>query len=361
MEMTKNYEILVPNLAFAWGTSYHMTTDEFLLYTHLQFMRQGSQWNLTLTSVDMIIHYLKLGTKNKHRDKEKVVGILNELTKKDYITIDCAGNIKKDFFAVNQNQEVLSPDFEIENGDKRKFKGYTKITGQSYNLARNDGRALMTITYINWRNNIDYKVPKSEWCKVLGVTKSTLEDSFKVYQSRFLKVIQGEYYLNNEGQVRQRTNSHVIEDKNIKSVNLIEQHQIQRQTVTLENYRNQVTDNYVKDNEDVFMQIFDKKTYMEFKGYKAWRETNCKIVKMNGQTKIDAIKNSKKKGAGFVISKLETDYQEYLQHKKKQLELMQRHHESESTEHPAEECWQEEYSTSYKKKERVDILQFLDD
>ncbi|MFP3344677.1 hypothetical protein R0J87_19565, partial [Halomonas sp. SIMBA_159] len=67
MKMNEKFFITVPNVAFAWGTDYHLTTDEFMLYSHLQFMRQGSQWNQTYTSVDMIIYFLESETKNKQR------------------------------------------------------------------------------------------------------------------------------------------------------------------------------------------------------------------------------------------------------------------------------------------------------
>lgn len=365
MKMNKGFNVTMPNVAFAWGTQYHMSGDEFLLYAHLQFMRQGGQWNQTLTSVDMIIHYLGLETKNKQRDKDKVIESLNNLAEKGYITIDCVGNMKKDFFTVQQVQEILSTDFvaEVEeDGKTRKFMGYTKLSGEHYNLANNEGRALMMITYTGWRNNINYKVPKSEWVKVLGIAKSTLEESFIDYKTRFLDVIEGNHYKDEAGQIRQETNSYVIVDKEKPSVNLEEKTQKAKSESFLDKLRSQVTDITVMSDDNIFMEIFNKETFIRFKGYKAWKETTCPIVKEGGQKKINAMRASKNKIAGEVADRFEEEYQQYLANQKEHKEMLeyrtQQHLESLVSGDNVGE-----FVTAYRKKERerVDITDFLDD
>jgi len=364
MKMNEKFKITVPNVAFAWGTQYHMTEDEFMLYSHLQFMRQSSQWNQTFTSVDMIIQYLGLETKNKHRDKEKVIGNLNRLVEKGYITIDCEGDMKKIFFVVKQVQEILSTKLVVEfeeDGKNRKFMGFTKINGEQYNLANNEGRALMTITYISWRNNINYKVPKSEWVKVLAIAKSTLENSFNDYKERFLQVFEGNYYNNEQGQTRQETNSHAISDMKNQTANL----EVKAEKVKSESYldklRSKVTDITVMSDDEIFMQIFDKKTFIKFKGFKVWKETNCPIVKASGQKKLDAMRASENLIAGEVVDKLEREHQEHLLNQKQQSKSME---QQMLRLNMGDECMpSEEFISSYIMKEKPvsDITDFLDD
>ncbi|MGY3314659.1 hypothetical protein ACV242_003155 [Peribacillus simplex] len=372
MKMNKGFNITMPNVAFAWGTKWHITEDEFMLYAHLQFMRQGGQWNQTLTSVDMIIHYLGLETKNKQRDKGRVIENLNSLVEKGYITIECEGDMKKVFFTVKQVQEIISTDFVVEfeeDGKKRKFMGYTKLSGEHYNLANNEGRALMTITYTNWRNNINYNVPKSEWVKVLGIAKSTLEDCFNDYKERFLNVFEGNHYQNEQGQIRQETNSHVIADKEKQPINLEEKAEKVKAESFLDSLYCKVTDIAVLGNEEIFKQIFDKKTFIEFQGYKAWKETTCKFVKEEGQKKIDKMKASKVKGgyAGKKADSLEKEYQESIEHQKRQTEIIERMEQQHLVELESWDIGRDsetlEFVTSYKmkKKSGTDITAFLDD
>lgn len=365
MKVNNKFNITMPNVAFAWGTQYHMTQDEFMLYAHLQFMRQGGQWNQTFTSIDMIIHYLGIETKNKQRDKAKIIENLNRLVEKGYITIDCEGDMKKVFFTVKQVQEILSTNFVVEfeeDGKNRKFMGYTKVSGIHYNLANNEGRALMTITYLTWRNGINYRVPKSEWVKVLGIAKSTLEDCFNDYKERFLQVFEGNHYQNEQGQIRQETNSHVIVEEKKQSINLEEED-------FLDKLRSQVTDLTVISNEEIFMQIFDKNTFIEFKGYKAWKETTCNFVKGEGQKKIDKMKVSKVKDgyAGKKVNSLEKEYQESIEHQKNQTEMIERMAQQHLIELESSDIEGDDeilgFVTSYRRKEKsgVDFTAFLDD
>lgn len=364
--MNDSFNILIPNVAFAWGTKYHLKDNEFMLYSHLQFMRQGSQWNQTYTSVEMIIKYLGLKTKNKQRDKENVIKILNNLVGKGYITISFdddvkEGDIKKDFFTVKQVQGIFSENNVVEfedNGKNRIFKGYTKVSGEHYNLAENEGRALMTIVYINWRRKIKYDVPKSEWVKVLSISKSTLEDSMNNYKDRFLKVIPGEYFNDVNGEVRQKTNKHLIlytKNRQTDSNDLTKD----KNKIYLEKMWSKVTDTKVKSNQGVFLQIFDKNTYMRIDGFKVWKETTCNFVKINGQKKIDAIKQSDKKFSDKVISNLEKRYKEIIENEKKITKILINNLSNEEEEYEN----YEEYSSNYVKKDRTvenEILKYLE-
>ncbi|WP_223553213.1 hypothetical protein [Lysinibacillus sphaericus] len=362
MKMNEKIDIVIPNVVFAWGSQYHLTTDEFMLYAHLQFMKQVGQWNQTRTSVDMIIQYLGWQTKNKQRDKSGVIANLSSLEEKGYIKIECDGDIKKTFFTVKQIQEPLSVDFIVEldeDGKKRTFKGYTKISGRFYNLANNEGRALMVIAYITWRKKINYDIPKSEWVKVLGTSKSTVENSFMDYKERFLNVEEGDYYQNEQGQIRQETNSYAISDKQETFIELKEIEEKYKGGNYLDKMKEKVTDNIVQSDNKIFMQIFDKGTYIEFEGYRVWSESECEFTKREGQKKIDRMLASKKNDcyASKVVTSLERKYQEYLEQRKQQREWSKMLID----EHVAE--WVEFDETPYVKPKTItkDFTAFLDD
>lgn len=363
MKINEKFFVVVPNVAFAWGSKYHLTSEEFMLYAHIQFMRQSSQWNQSFTSVDMIIYYLGLNTTNKQRDKQKVIKNLNGLMEKGYITIECEGSLKKNFFVAKQVQEILSPSFTVEikeDGKILKFKGFTKISGEHYNLSNNEGRALMTIAYITWRQNINYKVPKSEWVKVLDIVKSTVEESFNDYQERFLKIFEGNHYVNEVGQVRQETNLHKIVDMKKQPVNLKEDEKRVKSESFLSKLFNEVTDIKVIEDNEVFMQIFDKHTFIRFEGFRVWKETDCPVVNESGQKKIDSMRKSKNAFAGEAVDRLEKDYQEYLSNKEKNVERMTQTLSSVNGNQGS--ILSQEFFTSYVKKEKSpDITAFLDD
>ncbi|MGR6013235.1 hypothetical protein ACT7CV_23675 [Bacillus paranthracis] len=84
----------------------------------------------------------------------------------------------------------------------------------------------------------------------------------------------------------------------------------------LEREKEKVTDLLVKFDDVVFSEIFDKTVKFDWKGYRAWKETECDIVKQAGAKKFEILE---KAGQGWVREKLETEYQDYLS-KQKQVE-----------------------------------------
>ncbi|MGR5919544.1 hypothetical protein ACT7DD_01235 [Bacillus paranthracis] len=80
--------------------------------------------------------------------------------------------------------------------------------------------------------------------------------------------------------------------------------------------KEKVTDLLVKFDDVVFNEIFDKTVKFDWKGYRAWKETECDIVKQAGAKKFEILE---KAGQGWVREKLETEYQDYLS-KQKQVE-----------------------------------------
>ena len=330
MKMNEKSYIVVPNVAFAFGSEYHLNKDEFMVYAHLQFMKQVGLDNVTVTTVEMLVAGLGWETSKKSRDKANMAKILQSLEEKRYIKIDCDGEITKSILKIHHNQDLKEAVVETTVDWKNKpfvFKGYTQITGKEYNLAENNGYHMMVISYIKWRINaqFQYSISFKEWEAVLGVSDKTARTIIDKCES-FINKISGDFYIDANGKVKQETNTYELitrkQETSVKS-NLNRINQEVRNLTELEKKREECIDDYIVSNNDIFMQIFDMRTRIQFEGYKAWRETTCKVAKEAGQIKINKIKASPKNNyAGKkAIERLEKQYQEYLEERRKYNEM----------------------------------------
>jgi hypothetical protein len=362
MKNKKSYAI-IPNVAFGFGTKYHLNKDEFMLFAHLQFMKQVGLENTTVTMVNMLVKGLEWETSTKPRDKKRVVETLEGLESKGYISITFNGKMSKDILTITINKEMDNLEATSSVDWKEKpflFKGFTRILWNEYNLAENNGYYLMIITYVKWRTNpelkYDYKICNIEWENVLNVSDKTargrLEES-----ATFITKISGGHYHDEHGQVKQEANTYTLNTEVHNPNKLKETHQEVKRESYLDKERQKVTDIKVISNEDIFKQIFDKKTKIKFEGYKVWKETECPHVREAGQKKIDSMRRSPKKGAREAADRLEREYQEYLAEQKQQEQLMVRYTQDEWKPNEGE------FISSYRKKDTSsnDIFDFLDD
>ncbi|MEH7121553.1 hypothetical protein V7128_29810 [Neobacillus vireti] len=357
MNNKKSYAIM-PNVAFAFGTRYHLNKDEFMLFAHLQFMKQVGGENTTFTMVDMLVRGLEWETSTKSRDKKRVVEALAGLESKGYISIDFNGKMSKDILNIFINKEMERFEATSSVDWKEKpfsFKGFTRIEWNEYNLAEQNGYYLMIITYVKWRTNpdlkYDYKICIREWENVLNVSDKTARDRLEECH-RFITKISGDHYLDDHGQVKQEANRYTMQTVTVESnIQKITNEAVAEKA--LDKAFEKVTDIEIKTNINLFNQIFDKKTKWKFDGYKAWKETTCPFVKEGGQKKIDSMYKSSNKIACEVADRLEREYQEYLSKQKQQSEWLDRQMAS-MDEHEA-------YVPSYVPNPCNDITDFLDD
>lgn len=361
MNNKKSY-VIIPNVAFGFGTKYHLNKDEFMMFAYLQFMKQIGLEDTTVTMVDMLVKGLKWETSTKSRDKKRVVDALKGLLTKGYIIIEHNGKILKDILIITINKEMEKLEAETKVEWKENpfiWKGFTKVSYDKYNLAGNNGYYLVVISYITWRDNAKHtwRISIKEWEGIFGVTDKTAREILGGC-GEFITKITGNHYKNEAGQIKQEANQYTMKTVSVES-NL---QKITKETIVetaLDKAFAKVTDVKINLNIDLFNQVFDKKTKWKFNGYKAWKETTCQFVKEGGQKKIDAMKASKNKIAGEVAERLEIEYQKHILEQKQQRE----HIEKQIEMHENTVDINGEFISSYVKKEKSnnDITDFLDD
>lgn len=363
MNNKKSYAI-IPNVAFGFGTKYHLNKDEFMVYVHLQFMKQIGLENTTVTMVDMLVKCLGWETSTKPRDKKRVVDALEGLQTKGYITFANDGKILKDMLVITINKEMEKLESETKVEWKENpyvWKGFTQVYYDKFNLAENNGYYFMAISYITWRDNAqhEWRISIKEWEGVFGVTDKTAREIL-VGCEKFITKISGGYYQDEVGQLKQEANQYTMQNVSVES-NL---QKITNEAVAetaLDKAFAKITDVEIKLNIDLFNQIFDKNTKWKFNGYKAWKETNCPFVKEGGQKKVDAMKASKNKVAGEVANRLEREYQEYLAEQTRKRERIEQQIEQHIANNMGE-IWmssEEEFISSYVKKKKPSLVMIL--
>ncbi|HDR8016490.1 TPA: hypothetical protein QCY65_000703 [Bacillus cereus] len=353
MKMTTDNYIQIPNVAFGFGTEYKLNDDELKVFAYLQFAKQVGTM-VVRTNIEIIIEDLNWETTSASRDKKKVAMALSNLSEKGYITITfkegAKNDVKKDNFTVTINDVMKSVEVKSEVDWKQKpftFKGYTEIKASEYNLAEKNDYHLMVMAYYNWRNNaqFEYAICDKEWCEVLELGMTRTREI--INDCTFLTKVSGKKYQDENGQWKQETNQYVKSTSVKPDLKEIETEN--KNLTILEKEREKVTDENVLLDDDVFKQIFDKNTFIKFKGYKAWKETTCDHVKKAGQKKFEILE---KAGQSWVGEKLENEYQENLRSK----EIINRMIETQMNDFRG----YEEFQPSYKPK-KIEENNFFDD
>lgn len=339
MKMTENNYIQIPNVAFGFGTEYKLNNDELKVLAYLQFMKNVGTMNIR-THVTIIVEDLGWTTSKASRDNAKAGKALEGLRDKGYITLSFNGDVKKNALAIEINDEMKKVIAEGKVDWKQNpfnFKGFTPITSSEYNLAGENDYHLTIMAYNNWRSNaqFEYAICDKEWCEVLELGMTRTREI--INDCTFLTKVSGKKYQDENGQWKQETN-HYVKSTSVKT-DLKEIETADKKSTFLEKERKKVTDENVLVNNAIFEQIFDKKTFIEFKGYKAWKETTCDHVKKAGQKKFEILE---KAGQSWVREKLENEYQENLRSK----EIMNRMIETQMNDFQG----YEEFETPYKQK-----------
>ncbi|WP_374187623.1 hypothetical protein ACEPPU_07285 [Priestia aryabhattai] len=350
--------VQIPNVAFGFGTDYKLNTDELKVFAYLQWMKTVGTMTIR-THATIIVEDLNWTTTKASRDNARVATALESLRDKGYITLSFKSDARKDALAIEINiKEMKEKTAESTVGWKQNpftFSGYTEVSKDEYNLAVEHDYHLTVMAYYKWRANakFTYAIADQEWAEVFEL-KTVKQARAIISDCDFLIKISGDKYQDENGQWKQETNQYVME-KDMKTSDKLEKVDAEnKKTTFLEKQREKVTDLFVKLDEETFNQIFDKKTYIEFKGYKAWKETDCKVVKEAGRKKIDAV--MKTKGA-FNIERLEKKYEESLEHERQQEIAMKR-----TDERLENGEIDEEWTSSFKKKEKKStFLDFMDD
>lgn len=356
--MTEKNFVQIPNVAFAFGTEYKLNNDELKVLTYLQFMKNVGTMKIR-THVTIIVEDLGWATSKSSRDNTRVANALEGLLDKGYIAMTFNKEIKKDALAIEitiDKSKKAEAKSKVEwKANPFNFKGYTEIKVSEYNLAGKDDYHLTVMAYHNWRANakFEYAIADKEWAEVLEL--SAKHARAIIENCDFLTKISGEKFINEQGQWQQETNQYI---KSVQTkVSDIESNN--KNMTILEKEWEKVTDENIKLDSEIFNQIFNKKEYFKFDGYKAWKETTCEYTKQAGQKKIDAIAKSEK--GAFVVKRLEEDYEQYIANQKQTEAMMKRHQESQIDDFEVDEEWQGRQSKIRAEKRKRENKHFIFD
>ena len=307
----KSY-IIIPNVSFGFGTEYHLTPDELLVYTHLQMLKGYGYKHQIITSVALLAEILDWSKAKASRGKDRVVTALVGLESKGYIeneinkgTLKTAPMIVVTIFKEVEEAE-LKTEVEWRDSDFT-WKGFTKITSTEFEQVETDGQQLMILAYALWRENakFEYKISYKEWSLVLGVSEKTVRNimsDFDVVEKKSGKIIVSE-----DGKVTQEPNSYKVNDKKPdmeevksegekkakKGFNIEEKFQEFVIGITDDNYFGEI---------DILRQVFMKDVFLTVDSYKAIKETTCETLKEAGEAKLSRLPEG-------VIKGLERAYQ----------------------------------------------------
>ncbi|MEK4752294.1 hypothetical protein MKX72_07355 [Priestia sp. FSL R5-0597] len=317
LKMTRRTFAVLPNVAFAGGTEYHLTKDELMVFVHIQFVKQVGLMDTQITRIytDMLLEDLEWKTTTASRDNKRVVTALEGLEKKGYIVIQFDGKkITNSLLTITVVEEMMKVGTHVSVKWKDKplpFKGYTKIEGDDYNLAEVDGQKMTVIAYVLWRSGIEgYKIAFKEWQLVLNVSDKTAQSIINDCDSN-INIIRGEKYKDENGQWRQEPNTYELK-KNMSTKSKLEKEKQEVTSMTyLEKFASTVTDPRYMGDMEVIKELYDKDTPLDWKGYEAWKETTCPNLKKAGN---DLFAILEKKGQTWLKEKLEKEYQDRKKH-----------------------------------------------
>lgn len=308
MEFTnKKSYIIVPNVAFGFNTKYHLTTDELMVFAHLQMIKAVGLDNQLMTMVDVIVAGLEWDKSNITRDRKRVEKALTGLHDKGYITIEFNGaKIVKSVLTITINKELEKAETESTVEWKEApfvWKGFTRIENNEYNQANNDGQYLMVIAYTKWRENakFTYRISYQEWQEVLDVSDNTARTVITECEP-FINKISGSFYKDENGQMKQKPNEYSVKPK----TDVKESEKKAKAMTALEKFANKVTDARYKYDDDILKQINDYGTKWRLDGYTAWVESDCPVLKEAGKKKFEMLE---KAGQGWIQEKLEEEYE----------------------------------------------------
>lgn len=353
--INKRSYIIIPNIAFGFGTEFHMTTDEFMVFGYLQLAKSVGLENQIMTMVDVILEALYWNTSNTSRDRSRVIEALTGLRDKGYITVEFSGTKMASSvltITINKGMEGVEATSTVEwKENPFTFKKFTRVEYYEYNLAKGNGEHLMVTAYTKWRENlkktknITYKIAYPEWQAVLNVSYNKAVDTIKECEP-FIEKITGSYFKDENGQWKQETNEYSVKQP-ISNVKELEKKA--KEMNVHEKFAEKVTDLRYKFEDNILKQINDYGTKWELDGYTAWVETECPILKEAGEKKFKILENN---GLVWIKENLENKYE------KRQLHIK---HQQKSIENQIADY--EPWVSSYKKpeKSKSGFTDFLDD
>ncbi|GGA11903.1 hypothetical protein GCM10008018_66210 [Paenibacillus marchantiophytorum] len=212
--------VKTPMRMLAYASPSYATDDEIAVYYEIVYHASARDVSISNVNVDLLYARLQWDSKSISRGKKRIIDALAGLSQKGFISIDCNGEeIKATTYLVirtPRNRSKLFDEKVVSDGTV--YTGWTPVTELIMKIAKADekniGQRLKVLTYVLWRNNIQYAVSFDEWANVLKVSPSTAKRIIKSLKGEgIIKVKSGVYYTDDYGNVRQEINQYSVNDE----------------------------------------------------------------------------------------------------------------------------------------------------
>ncbi|NQX66658.1 hypothetical protein HQN90_11020 [Paenibacillus alba] len=186
---------------------------EFYLYCYLNASRSFLTENTVKTNIDLLIEEIKF-VKKRQDNKDAIVESLNSLHEKGMLIFEYQ-DIRKD-----KKLEISFRKLSLE-------KGFEKIPYKYFELTY-DPEEFMTICAIKtFKRQISF----AEFGSILSCSERHVKDLIpKMEQKGILNINNGKYYVNENNQLRQETNSYSINEDHFVGENQQDQQNQESQT-----------------------------------------------------------------------------------------------------------------------------------
>lgn len=304
---------IVPNVTRAFGTKYYLTEFEVNVYIAISLYRNFCLDNTNITTVKLIHRHMNLSERNYRKDSTKIVDALHALHDKEYISIVCDSDIKKDILEIKIHDNMKTASTEIKFGDKiHVYKGFEKVSLLDFEACKNT--YLHAFLHVMWRSGLkDYRISFKEFAFVLN--KSDKQAERIVNEAVDLEIFykeSGSYTFENAF-VRQEPNKYNLVPKD----NLEEKEKKVKSMDFKEKNKKNITDERISSNELYLSMLFEKENFT-YEAYSCFKETTCSYVKEKFEKKLEII--CRNENGKYAIDKLEEQYQSDLEYRRLQKE-----------------------------------------
>lgn len=172
-----------------------LSTQEMYVYCYLKY-RYIYQAGYTETSVDILAENISF-VKDKNTNKKRIRDALIKLQQQEIINISY-----KNKFENSSTLRINMPDTDTQ---------FTKLDYKYMNVK--DHQELYVIAIISkWQNAKGKTFPQTEWAKMLGVARSTMQDIFKRMEEKGLILVRtGDFYMAENGQILRQENEYCLD------------------------------------------------------------------------------------------------------------------------------------------------------
>lgn len=183
-----------------------LSTQEMYVYCYLKY-RYIYQARYTETSIDILAENMSF-VKDKSTNRKRIRDALLKLQQQGAININYKNKMK--------NNSALR--INIPDTDKQQF---TKLDYKYMSVE--DHQELYVIAIISrWQNAKEKTFSQTEWAKMLGVARSTMQDIFKRMEEKKLILVKtGDFYMAENGQILRQENEYcLVGDSSVEKIDV---------------------------------------------------------------------------------------------------------------------------------------------